>query len=163
MRGQGTRRSTLTGLGVGLVGACCWGRRRRSARRRSIWSPRGRSGRRSASATWRSPRRTPRAGSGGGSTSTWRALAQRLGVPVAFVEYANLAARDAPAAAGTWDVASDARLEEAAARGWAAAAPYLDIDNTLVVGPTSALRSTADIDRPGVRIAAAGGAPRSWP
>jgi polar amino acid transport system substrate-binding protein len=81
-----------------------------------------------------------------------RALARRLGVPVAFVEYESIVERDAPAAAGAWDVASESRLEAAAARGWAAAVPYLDLDNTLVVGPDSAIRSVADMDRPGVRI-----------
>src|SRR5262245_39654636 len=36
-----------------------------------------------------------------------RALARRLGVPVAFVEYPSIVERDAPAAAGAWDVASE--------------------------------------------------------
>ena len=86
------------------------------------------------------------------------ALAQRLGVPIAFVEYAGFAERDAPAAASAWDVASDSRPpEEAAALGWSTAIPYLDVDNTLVVGPNSSIRSIADMDRPGVRIAVPNG------
>ena len=71
------------------------------------------------------------------------------------MEYASIVERDASAGAGAWDVASDSRRpEEAAALGWAAAIPYLDLDNTLVVGPASAIRSVADMDRPGVRIGA---------
>jgi polar amino acid transport system substrate-binding protein len=85
-----------------------------------------------------------------------RALAQRLGVPVAFVEYASFSDRDAAGAAGAWDVATDSR-PEAAVLGRAAALPYLDLDSTLVVGPASAIRSIADMDRPGVRIAAPDG------
>ena len=38
-----------------------------------------------------------------------RALARRLGIPVAFVEYASIVERDAAAGAGAWDVASDSR------------------------------------------------------
>jgi polar amino acid transport system substrate-binding protein len=82
-----------------------------------------------------------------------RALAARLGVPVAFVEYATGA--EANAATGAWDLTSTSAPDQAAAMGDAVAIPYLDADNTLLVGPTSAIRSTADMDRPGVRIATA--------
>ena len=97
------------------------------------------------------------------ATGEWRgpwidlagALAQRLGVPVAFVEYANdVAAVVARRRAGAWDVASGPDTPERAALGLAFAVPYLEVDNTLLVGPASAIRSTADADRPGVRIAA---------
>ena len=99
------------------------------------------------------------------ATGEWRgpwidlagALAQRLGVPVAFVEYANEAAVLAAAATGAWDVTSATGTPERAALGLTFAAPYLEVDNTLLVGPGSAIRSTADADRPGVRIAAVGG------
>jgi polar amino acid transport system substrate-binding protein len=99
------------------------------------------------------------------ATGEWRgpwidlagALARRLGVPVAFVEYANEAAVVAAAAAGAWDVTSASVTPERAALGLMFAAPYLEVDNSLLVGPGAAIRSTADADRPGVRIAAVGG------
>jgi polar amino acid transport system substrate-binding protein len=87
-----------------------------------------------------------------------RALAQRLGVPITFVEYPTIVERDASAAAGAWDITTDSRRpEEAAVLGWSAAIPYLDTDNTLVVGPNSSIRSIADMDRPGIRIGALSG------
>ena len=61
------------------------------------------------------------------------------------------------AATGAWDVTSATGTPERAALGLTFAAPYLEVDNTLLVGPGSAIRSTADADRPGVRIAAVGG------
>ena len=76
---------------------------------------------------------------------------------MAFVEYANEAAVLAAAATGAWDVTSATGTPERAALGLTFAAPYLEVDNTLLVGPGSAIRSTADADRPGVRIAAVGG------
>ena len=99
------------------------------------------------------------------ATGEWRgpwidlagALAQRLGVPVTVVEYANDAAVVAAAATGAWDVTSASVTPERAALGLGFAVPYLEVDNTLLVGPGSAIRSTADADRPGVRIAAVGG------
>ena len=88
------------------------------------------------------------------------ALAVRLGVPVAVVEYPTDVARDAGMARGEWDVAAGPETpEEAAARGRALAVPFLEVDNTLLVGPASGIRSTADMDRPGVRLAATAGSP----
>jgi polar amino acid transport system substrate-binding protein len=99
------------------------------------------------------------------ATGEWRgawidlagALAQRLGVPVTIVEYATLDAVVAAAATGAWDVASASATPERAALGFTFAVPYLEVDSTLLVGPGSSLRRTADADRPGVRIAAVGG------
>jgi polar amino acid transport system substrate-binding protein len=102
------------------------------------------------------------------ATGEWRgpwldlagALARRLGVPVALVEYGNIGAAVAAAETGAWDVASDVRSpEEAALDRLAAAVPYLEVEYTLLVGPDSPLRSTADADQPGVRIAAPVGTP----
>ena len=100
------------------------------------------------------------------ATGEWRgawidlagALAQRLGVPVTLVEYATLDAIVGAAATGAWDVASASVTPERAALGFTVAAPYLEVDSTLLVGPGSAIRSTADADRPGGRIAATAGA-----
>ena len=79
---------------------------------------------------------------------------------MAVVEYPTDVARDAGMARGEWDVAAGPETpEEAAARGRALAVPFLEVDNTLLVGPDSAIRSTADMDRPGVRLAATAGSP----
>jgi polar amino acid transport system substrate-binding protein len=89
-----------------------------------------------------------------------RALAARLGVPVAFVAYTSDADRDAGMARGEWDVAASADTpDQAAALGRAVAVPFVEVDNTLVVGPASAIRSIAEADRPGVRIGATAGSP----
>ena len=60
-------------------------------------------------------------------------------------------------ATGAWDVTSTTVTPVRAALGLTFAVPYLEVDSTLLVGPDSPLRSTADADRPGVRVAAAGG------
>jgi len=89
-----------------------------------------------------------------------RTVAERLAVPMVIVEYAGDAARDAQAGANEWDISyTTDRPEQAAAAGRASGIPYLDVDNTLVVGPDSAIRRIADMDRPGVRIAAVEGTP----
>jgi polar amino acid transport system substrate-binding protein len=85
-----------------------------------------------------------------------RPLAQRVGAPIVFVEYATNAARDA--ATGAWDITTGPDTpEQAAASGRAVAVPYLVADQTLVVAPASAIRTIADMDRPGVRLGAIGG------
>ena len=77
------------------------------------------------------------------------------------VEYATEAAVVAAMATGAWDVTSTTVTPVRAALGLTFAVPYLEVDSTLLVGPDFPLRSTADADRPGVRVAAAAAPGRS--
>jgi polar amino acid transport system substrate-binding protein len=82
-----------------------------------------------------------------------RELAQRLGVPVELVAYTSVAAMVDAAKTGAWSIAflgiDPAREGEI---GFSAA--YLEIEATYLVPAGSALRAVADVDRPGVRVAA---------
>jgi polar amino acid transport system substrate-binding protein len=83
---------------------------------------------------------------------TWE-LAQRLGVPVALIAYASVAAMVDAAKTGAWDIAflgiDPAREGEI---GFTAA--YLEIEATYLVPAGSPLAAVADVDREGVRVAA---------
>jgi polar amino acid transport system substrate-binding protein len=82
-----------------------------------------------------------------------RELAQRLGVPVELVAYTSVAAMVDAAKTGAWDIAflgiDPAREGEI---GFSAA--YLEIETTYLVPAGSPLRTVADVDREGVRVAA---------
>jgi polar amino acid transport system substrate-binding protein len=82
-----------------------------------------------------------------------RELAQRLGVPVELVAYTSVAAMVDAAKTGAWDIAflgiDPAREGEI---GFSAA--YLEIEATYLVPAGSPLRTVADVDREGVRVAA---------
>lgn len=79
-----------------------------------------------------------------------RALAERLGVEVAYRPY------DSPGlladAAGDWDVGLIA-VEPARAEAIAFSAPYVEIEATYLVPHESPIRSVEEVDRPGIRIA----------
>lgn len=81
-----------------------------------------------------------------------RNLARRLGVPFTPVTYPSAGKMVEAATMGEWDVAFLA-VDPARAVDIAFAPPYMEVDNTYLVPPGSALRSIADIDRPGIRIA----------
>jgi polar amino acid transport system substrate-binding protein len=80
-----------------------------------------------------------------------RALAARLGVPVMLVEYRNAGAVVDGARSASWDIAFLA--VDAARAGMDFSPPYMEVDNAVLVPNSSAIRTLADIDRPGVRIA----------
>jgi polar amino acid transport system substrate-binding protein len=80
-----------------------------------------------------------------------RELAQKLGVPVAFVEYPNSGALTNAADANAWDVAFipvDAVRKKRLAFGPA----HIVLQSTYLVGPGSPIKTIADVDRPGVRV-----------
>jgi polar amino acid transport system substrate-binding protein len=82
-----------------------------------------------------------------------RELGQRLGVPVALLPYPNPGALADAATAGVWDVGLiGAEPQRAHAIDFTAA--YVEIEATYLVPPGSPLQIIADVDRPGVRIAA---------
>jgi polar amino acid transport system substrate-binding protein len=81
-----------------------------------------------------------------------RMLAQRLGVTFEPVFYPNVGAVVDGARAGAWDIAFLA-VDPARADVIEFTAPYIEVDNTYLVPVESPIRTVADADRPGVRIA----------
>ena len=82
-----------------------------------------------------------------------RELASRLGVPVRFVPYPSAAAAADDAPSAKWDVAfigSDPAREEMVTF----TAPYVNLETAYLVPGDSKLSRAADVDSPGVRIAA---------
>ena len=80
-------------------------------------------------------------------------LGRRLGVPVEIVAYDSVAVMGDAAPTGVWDIAflgSDPARE--ALMSFTAA--YLEIDATYLVPGASTLRTAAEVDRAGVRVAA---------
>jgi polar amino acid transport system substrate-binding protein len=84
------------------------------------------------------------------------ALAQKLGVPVEFVPYLASGAITADAKSGVWDVTFmpvDEERKKAVAFGNA----YHLLQSTYLVAPGSAIKTLADANAAGVRIAGAAG------
>jgi polar amino acid transport system substrate-binding protein len=81
-----------------------------------------------------------------------RELAHRLGVPVTYVTYDTAGKMADAVRAGAWDVAFLAN-DPARASDIAFSAPYVQIEGTYMVRADSPLRSIAEIDRDGVRVA----------
>ncbi|HSN21994.1 MAG TPA: ABC transporter substrate-binding protein [Usitatibacter sp.] len=81
-----------------------------------------------------------------------RELGRRLGVPVAYVTYDTAGTMADAAKAGAWDVAFLAN-DPARASEIAFSAPYVQIEGTYMVRRDSPLRSIADVDREGIRVA----------
>ena len=80
-------------------------------------------------------------------------IGRRLGVPVEIVAYESVAVMGDAAPAGVWDIAflgSDPARE--ALMSFTAA--YLEIDATYLVHGDSPLRTAAEVDREGLRVAA---------
>src|SRR5262245_51996640 len=80
-------------------------------------------------------------------------LGRRLAVPVEIVAYDSVAVMGDAAPSGAWDIAflgSDPQRE--ALMSFTAA--YLEIDATYLVPGGSALRTAAEVDREGIRVAA---------
>ncbi len=95
---------------------------------------------------------TPR----GVSVDLARALAQRLGVPLEFVIYTAAGKVVEGIASGAWDVAFYA-IDPVRAADTDFSAPYLIIEGAYLVPQGSPIRRNEDVDRPGVRVAAAKG------
>ncbi|MCG6877173.1 MAG: ABC transporter substrate-binding protein [Betaproteobacteria bacterium] len=82
-----------------------------------------------------------------------RELAKRLGVPISYTRYDAAGKLAEAVRAGEWDVAFLA-IEPARANEIAFASAYLEIEATYLVPDGSPIRSIADVDQKGVRIAA---------
>jgi polar amino acid transport system substrate-binding protein len=89
---------------------------------------------------------------GGIAVDLARELAQRVGVPMELVSYDTAGRMADGAKAGEWDVAFLA-ADPARAEEIAFTAPYLEIDTTYLVPAGSPLRTLADVDREGLRVA----------
>ncbi|HEU5321676.1 MAG TPA: transporter substrate-binding domain-containing protein [Methylomirabilota bacterium] len=83
-----------------------------------------------------------------------RELGRRLGVPVAFVRFDTAGTMADAVRAGAWDVAF-LGAEPQRASEIAFTAAYLEIPATYLVSAGSPIRSIAEVDRQGVRIAVA--------
>lgn len=84
-----------------------------------------------------------------------RELGRRLGVPVDIIGYPSPGELANDAAKGVWDVGFlGAEPQRANEIDFTAA--YVEIEATYLVPPGSPLKTVADVDRPGVRIAVPG-------
>ena len=83
-----------------------------------------------------------------------RELGRRAGVPVEFVRFDQAGKMADAVRAGVWDVAFLA-AEPARANEIAFTTAYLEIEATYLVPAGSPIRTIAEVDRPGVRIAVA--------
>ena len=81
-----------------------------------------------------------------------RELAKRLGVPAALKTYPAAGKVFEDVKTGVWDIAFVA-IEPVRAAAIEFTAPYVIIEGTYMVPRDSALRTVADVDRPGIRIA----------
>ena len=89
---------------------------------------------------------------GGIAVDLARELAKRAGVPLEIVSYDSAGPTADGAKAGAWDVAF-LGSDPARAGEISFTAPYLEIEATYLVPAGSPLRTIADVDREGVRIA----------
>ncbi|WP_082643311.1 ABC transporter substrate-binding protein [Methylobacterium sp. GXS13] len=90
-------------------------------------------------------------GPAGVSVDLARALAQKLGVPVAFVTFPGAGTVSGSAGSGTWDICFLA-IDPKRAEGIAFTAPYVLIAGSYLVPAASPIRSLPDVDRTGIRI-----------
>jgi polar amino acid transport system substrate-binding protein len=81
-----------------------------------------------------------------------RELAKRLGVPVELVRYDAAGKVFDAVKTGEWDIAFVA-IEPVRAAEIEFSAPYVIIEGTYMVPTGSPLKTIADVDRPGIRIA----------
>jgi len=88
----------------------------------------------------------------GVSPSMAAAIADRLGVPVKYVPFPKPGELADAAEGDVWDI-GNIGAEPARAQKIAFTAAYAEIEATYMVPPGSPLRSIADVDKPGVRIA----------
>ena len=81
-----------------------------------------------------------------------RELAKRLGVPLELITYPAAGKVFEAVKTGAWDIAFVA-IEPVRAAEIEFTAPYVIIEGTYMVPKDSPLKTVADVDRPGVRIA----------
>lgn len=89
---------------------------------------------------------------GGIAVNLAQELARRVGVPMEIVGYETAGRMADGAKTGEWDVAF-LGSDPSRANEIAFTAPYLEIDTTYLVPAGSPLRTLADVDREGVRVA----------
>ena len=92
----------------------------------------------------------------GVSAELARELARRLGVGIGYVAFDAAGKVFDALKAGLWDIAFLA-IDPIRAAGIDFTAPYVVIEGTYLVPKDSALRTVADVDREGVRVAVAQG------
>ena len=83
-----------------------------------------------------------------------RELARRIGVPVSYVAYDTAGKMADAVRDGAWDIAFLA-VDPKRANEIDFSAPYMEIEGTYLVPKNSPLRTIADVDREGIRIAVA--------
>lgn len=88
------------------------------------------------------------------------ALGQRLAVPVATVSYDDFGGAIAASQSGAWDVAILPANPQATAVA-SLTAPFLLVPHSYLVRADSSIRTVADADQPGVRIASEATAPHT--
>ncbi|HXF55483.1 MAG TPA: transporter substrate-binding domain-containing protein [Hyphomicrobiaceae bacterium] len=79
-------------------------------------------------------------------------LADRLGVPVEYVPYPNSGALTEAAASGAWDVAF-LPVDEERRKKVDFGPAHMVLQSTYLVAPGSAVKTHADVDRLGIRVA----------
>jgi len=96
---------------------------------------------------------------GGTTVALGRELAQRAGLPAKMIEYTAVNRLVEDASAGAWDVTVVA-IDPARRNVLDFSASHIAADGflTILVPPGSQARTMADIDRPGMRVAAVRGA-----
>lgn len=92
----------------------------------------------------------------GVSVDLSRELARRLGVPLELVTYDAAGKVVAALKSGAWDVAYVA-IDPVRANEISYSAPYVVIEGAYLVRQDSPIRSNSEVDRAGVRVAAANG------
>ena len=100
---------------------------------------------------------TPSGDPEGVSPSLAKAIADRLGVPVRYVTYPRPNFLADAADADEWDIGLIG-AEPARAERIAFTSAYAEIESTYLVPAGSPIRTMAEVDKPGVRIAVAAGA-----
>jgi polar amino acid transport system substrate-binding protein len=88
----------------------------------------------------------------GVSPSVAKAIADRLGVPVKYVPFPKPGELADEAENDVWDI-GNIGAEPARAQKIAFTAAYAEIEATYMVPPGSPLKTIADVDKPGIRIA----------
>jgi polar amino acid transport system substrate-binding protein len=93
---------------------------------------------------------------GGVTVDLSRELAKRLGLPVEFKAYPGAGKVFEDVKNNVWDIAFVA-IEPVRAAEIEFTPPYVIIEGTYMVEQSSPLKVVADVDKPGIRIAAGGG------
>lgn len=95
--------------------------------------------------------RAPNGDPTGVSPSMAAAIAERLGVPVQYLQYAKPSEIADDGGTGKWDIGNIGAEPQRAAKIFFTAA-YCEIEATYLVPPGSPIQKIADVDKPGVRI-----------